>query len=87
MTYFLKDASKAGTKTPVYSLDSTGSVLEKMDDEKKRTGILFTKDNYLELENTVQSYTGSYDSREFTVSMHFKDEMEANMMEIGMSMH
>ena len=81
VTYFLKDASKAGTKTPVYSLDSTGSVLEKMDDEKK-DGDLFTKDNYLELENTVQSYTGSYDSQNFYSVYAFKDEMEANMMEI-----
>lgn len=81
VNYYLQDASKAGVKTPVYSLDSTGGVSSQIEDVKKSEN-LFDKEDYLELEGTVQSYTGSYDSQNFYGVYSFKDEMNAKMMEI-----
>lgn len=81
VNYYLQDASKAGVKTPVYSLDSTGTVSSRIADVKKSEN-LFSKEDYLELEDTVQSYTGSYDSQNFYGVYSFKDEMNAKMMEI-----
>lgn len=81
VNYYLQDASKAGVKTPVYSLDSAGTVSSQIEDVKKSEN-LFSKEDYLELESTVQSYTGSYDSQNFYGVYSFKDEMNAKMMEI-----
>lgn len=81
VTYYLQDASKAGVKTPVYSLDTTGTISSQME-EIRESEDLFDEEDYLELENTVQSYTGSYDNQNFYSVYSFKDEISAKMMEI-----
>lgn len=82
VTYYLKDASKAGIKTPVYSLDSSGKISDAMEEDTEKKSDLFTQEDYLELESTVQSYTGSYDSQNFYGVYSFRDEMDAKMMEL-----
>lgn len=81
VTYYLKDGSKAGAKTAVYSLDNTGGISSQMEEEKK-SDTLFNEGDYLELEDTVQSYTGSYDSQNFYSIYSFKDEINGKIMEI-----
>lgn len=83
VTYYLKDSSKAGIKTPVYSLDSSGKIQTAMEENIENKGSdRFTEEDYLELENTVQSYTGSYDNQNFYGVYSFRDEMDAKMMEL-----
>ena len=47
VTYYLQDASKAGVKTPVYSLDTTGTISSQME-EIRESEDLFDEEDYLE---------------------------------------
>lgn len=83
VTYYLQDATKAGIKTPVYSLDASGDISNSIEEDVQKKGSdRFTKENYLELEHTVQSYTGSYDNQNFYGVYSFRDQMDAKMMEL-----
>lgn len=81
VTYYLKDASKAGVKTPIYSLDSTGSIASQID-AAKNSDALFQDEDYLQLEETVQAYTAGYLPQNFYSVYSFKDEITSEMMEI-----
>lgn len=81
LTYFLKDGSKAGAKTPVYSIDSSGNISSQIASAKKEDNLL-TEENYQELEDSVHSFTSTFNSQNFYSIYSFKDEMAAQLMEI-----
>ncbi|MCI8327191.1 MAG: hypothetical protein HFI37_05380, partial [Lachnospiraceae bacterium] len=64
VNYYLQDASKAGVKTPVYSLDNSGDATSQIEETKKSKDI-FRKEDYLAIDATVQSYIGNYDNQNF----------------------
>lgn len=81
VTYYVKEGSKAGSKTAVYSLDNNGGISSQIEEEKKSDSV-FKDEDYLELEDTVQAYTGSYNSQNFYSVYSFKDEINGKIMEI-----
>lgn len=81
ITYFLKDGSKAGVKTPIYSIDSAGNIAAQIEDAKEDEDI-FSDQNYKELESSIQSFTSTFTIQNFYNVYSFKDEINAQLMEI-----
>ncbi len=81
VTYFLKDGSKAGAKTPVYSLDATGDVSSQIEEAKTDTTLL-TEENYQDIENEVNTFTSTFQSQNFYSVYSFKDDINARLMEM-----
>lgn len=81
VTYFLKDGSKAGARTPVYSLDATGDVASQIK-EVKTDEELLTEENYRDIENAVNSFTSTFQNQNFYSVYSFKDDINASLMEM-----
>lgn len=79
--YYIRDAAKTSYNNLVYSVDENGDVSGKMDTSAGEDAELDSED-YLALKDTIAGFAGSYQPAGFYQVYTFKEELEAQLMEV-----
>lgn len=80
VNYYLKDASKAGVQTLVYSLDESGGIAELIEETARENAELDEESRYA-VADTIADFQNSYDSNAFFRVYDFKETVESEIME------
>lgn len=80
INYYLKDASKAGVQTMVYSVDESGSIATLIEENAKNISEL-DQESRDEISATVQDFSNTYEDDAFFRVYDFRDALESQIME------
>ena len=79
--YYLRDATKASYNTLVYSVDESGDIADKIKSASS-DDIDLSQKSFSNIQDTMGTYVSSYNSNSFYSVYDFKEELEAQLMEI-----
>ena len=80
INYYLKDASKAGVQTMIYSVDESGSISGLIEQNAQNIGEL-DEESRNEISDTVQDFSNTYEDDLFFRVYDFRDSLESQIME------
>lgn len=80
VNYYLGDATKASTKTLVYSVDEAGDIASQIN-AVDTSDISLDDESFANLRTTMDAYISTYTSNSFYNVYAFKDTMDAQLME------
>lgn len=80
VNYYLGDATKASTKTLVYSVDEAGDISGQIN-SVDTSDISLDDESFSDLRTTMDAYISTYTSNSFYNVYAFKDAMDAQLME------
>lgn len=79
--YYLRDATKASYNTLVYSVDESGDIADKIKSASS-DDIDLSQKSFSNIQDAMGAYVSSYNSNSFYSVYDFKEELEAQLMEI-----
>ncbi|MBQ6442727.1 MAG: hypothetical protein IJJ13_09090 [Lachnospiraceae bacterium] len=80
VNYYLKDASKAGVQTMIYSVDESGSISSLIDQNAQSLGEL-DDESRSEIQESVQDFSNTYEDDAFFRVYDFRQSLESQIME------
>lgn len=85
MIYFVHDGDKIKKNAPVCSVDETGNIITAIQEtgEGDEGNRLFTKNDYVRIRSSIDSYKSSYSDVSFSDLYNFKSEIESKVMELS----
>ncbi len=85
MIYFVHDGDKIKKNAPVCSVDETGNVISAIQatGEGDEGNALFTKNDYVRIRSSIDSYKSAYNDVTFSDLYNFKSEIESKVMELS----
>ena len=85
MIYFVHDGDKIKKNAPVCSVDETGNIITAIQEtgQGDEGNGLFTKNDYVRIRSSIDSYKSSYSDVSFSDLYNFKSEIESKVMELS----
>ncbi|MCR5581948.1 MAG: hypothetical protein K6F66_10200 [Pseudobutyrivibrio sp.] len=80
--YMAENFGKVGAKTQVYALDTTGEILDSIQESTEKSEITLDVDDYSKLQSTVSNYVLDYNPLNFSKTYSFKNELESQVEQL-----